>query len=336
MASLRDQSEAAAVSDLVATLSPPSTAPPSYGNGFWRPEEEDVVTINGDFLTADLAGASHASLVSERLYRVQQSQHSHVTDSGLASSHRTPYLRGSSEAGAQRSMEIVLSWNPPAAARGSIGSFLTNTVQRESSSFLGVGTPTLEPSTYAFCPLSSNSMLLVPPASAGPRPHYHVSVHLDCFNPTSYSTVVRRGESEAGQYVGEFKLAGSNEPDMVTIGAETMRVSTALTVIRKKGFLSRLLCHRGGVGSFEHSWIWRFGKVHLLWRCNDDIYECALKASEDGRFLLPIMVATFVKKSTAIVGRSTHQRLAELKVYPKGLAVLDQIVVSILVIARGI
>lgn len=105
----------------------------SYGNGFWRPEEEDVVTINGDLLTADPAGASHASLVSERLYRVQQSQHSHVTDSGLASSHRTPYLRGPSEAGAQRSMEIVLSWNPPAAARDSIGSFLTNTVQRESS-----------------------------------------------------------------------------------------------------------------------------------------------------------------------------------------------------------
>ena len=64
--------------------------------------------------------------------------------------------------------------------------------------------------------------------------------------------------------------------------------------------------------------------------------QCVLKASEDGRFLLPIMVATFVKKSTAIVGRSTHQRLAELKVYPKGLTVLDQIVVSILVIARGI
>ena len=105
----------------------------SYGNGFWRPEEEDVATINGELLTVDLAGASHASLVSERLYRVQQSQHSHVTDSGLASSHRTPYLRGSSEAGAQRSMEIVLSWNPPAAARDSIGSLFTNTVQRESS-----------------------------------------------------------------------------------------------------------------------------------------------------------------------------------------------------------
>lgn len=60
---------------------------------------------------------------------------------------------------------------------------------------------------------------------------------------------------------------------MVTIGAETMRVSAALTVIRKKGFLSRLLCHRGGVRPFKHSWIWRFGKVHLLWRRNDDIYE---------------------------------------------------------------
>ena len=54
-------------------------------------------------------------------------------------------------------------------------------------------------------------MLLVPPASAGPRPHYHVSVHLDCFNPTSYSTVLRRGESEAGQYVGEFKCVGHHD-----------------------------------------------------------------------------------------------------------------------------
>ena len=68
---------------------------------------------------------------------------------------------------------------------------------------------------------------------------------------------------------------------MVTIGAETMRVSAALTVIRKKRFLSRLFCYRGGVGSFKHSWTWCFGKVHLLWRRNDDIYEVGRGAQLD-------------------------------------------------------
>ncbi|KAA1471961.1 hypothetical protein DENSPDRAFT_838072 [Dentipellis sp. KUC8613] len=51
-------------------------------------------------------------------------------------------------------------------------------------------------------------MLLLPSSSndaTDTRPLYHISVHMNCLMPSSYITIVRRGASESGQYVGEFE-----------------------------------------------------------------------------------------------------------------------------------
>lgn len=49
-------------------------------------------------------------------------------------------------------------------------------------------------------------MLLIPEAnSPDSRPLYHISVFLNCFNPTSATTVVRRGATEDGKIVGQFE-----------------------------------------------------------------------------------------------------------------------------------
>ena len=49
-------------------------------------------------------------------------------------------------------------------------------------------------------------MLILPPAEqADSRPLYHITVEMNCLKPASFVTVLRRGSSERGPYVGEFE-----------------------------------------------------------------------------------------------------------------------------------
>lgn len=65
------------------------------------------------------------------------------------------------------------------------------------------------PVTYTFSRLTSNTMLLLPPPQApDSRPLFHISVETNCFRPASFLTVVRRGGSAQGPFVGEFEYAG--------------------------------------------------------------------------------------------------------------------------------
>ena len=62
------------------------------------------------------------------------------------------------------------------------------------------------PVTYTFSQLGYNSMLVIPPSeSQDNRPVYHITVEMNCLRPTSYITVIRRGASDRGHYVGEFE-----------------------------------------------------------------------------------------------------------------------------------
>lgn len=59
---------------------------------------------------------------------------------------------------------------------------------------------------YSFSQLGYNTMLLLPPPDdpCG-QPLYHITVQMNYLRPLSYATVVRRGGSERGSYVGEFE-----------------------------------------------------------------------------------------------------------------------------------
>ena len=48
-------------------------------------------------------------------------------------------------------------------------------------------------------------LVLPPPEALDSRPIYHITVEMNCLRPASYITVVRRGGSERGSYVGEFE-----------------------------------------------------------------------------------------------------------------------------------
>ncbi|THH14833.1 hypothetical protein EW146_g5556 [Bondarzewia mesenterica] len=298
-------------SDPAAGMSDPMSPSSRYTNSFTLPvEEEDTASIDEGSHTSFHTSRCRASAVSEHPYFIQQAQRQHETESEPASPSRTlPYGGSSSDT-------IVLSWKPPQASHDSNTSFNKTSMQRALLRQL-VMAASVEPLTYVFTPLLNNSMLLIPPPIAlDSSARYHISIHLDCFSPTSYSTVVRRGASETGQYVGEFN---SNEPDMITIGTETMRIDEALTATSKKGIASLLTCHRRTNKSFKReTWRWSFGHVNLFWSCCLNVYECTLPAGADGRFGSPVKLATFTRKSTAIVGRSVHQCLATLQVYQQG------------------
>lgn len=50
-------------------------------------------------------------------------------------------------------------------------------------------------------------MILAPPLDQeNPHPSYFISINLNCFTPSSYITVIRRGSWE-GEFVGDFEYA---------------------------------------------------------------------------------------------------------------------------------
>ena len=60
--------------------------------------------------------------------------------------------------------------------------------------------------TYMFSPSGTNTMLLIPSSShRDTRPIYHISWREDYFMPGNMITTVRRGGSERGQFVAEYK-----------------------------------------------------------------------------------------------------------------------------------
>jgi hypothetical protein len=62
-----------------------------------------------------------------------------------------------------------------------------------------------DPIVYTFSPVSFNSMELIPPTTMASEPRYHISVRVNCFSPSFWVTAIRRGDSENGEYVGDFE-----------------------------------------------------------------------------------------------------------------------------------
>lgn len=194
---------------------PAYTAPPSYTTDAWVQQgEDDRVTIVGES-----SSRPETPTMEDSPPPVDQSLHGEPSSTELGDADRS--------AETLPSEEVVLSWepdvDPDAASTSSIslpGHDSTSSVHRPRAP----GTPADEPfgappgySTsrtptatlvYTFSPHSFNSMLLLPPPDAADtRPQYHIAIHLNCFIPSSFITIVRRGATENGQHVGEFECA---------------------------------------------------------------------------------------------------------------------------------
>ncbi|KAJ3551692.1 hypothetical protein NM688_g4560 [Phlebia brevispora] len=170
------------------------------------------------------------------------------------------------------------------------------------------------PVTYAFSHVkgSPNSMNLR--SQTAMIPLYHITVHLNCFIPSSYITVITRGD-EAGQEVGQFEMGLSVRKGTVTIDGRERLIDAVLS--------------KGGT-RLTRTWIWRFDRdpeKHLNWNFDGPVKQCYHAAKNVGALL-----ASFTPPPLTPLPNGRPSPPAALKVYPEGQKAFDHILISALIL----
>ncbi|CAL1698874.1 unnamed protein product [Somion occarium] len=173
------------------------------------------------------------------------------------------------------------------------------------------------PITYKFVTQSFNSMLLkYEPADL---PLYHISTYMNCFIPSSYITVIRRGDSEAGDFVGQFEMGISVKKSTIMIGGKEKVTDAVLSKNQHKAV---------------RTWLWRWHNdenTHLSWTYDSPVKYCYRRAKPGSPE--PPLLASYTPPP--LVPRDGRPSPApSLKVYPDGQPLFDHILVSALVIER--
>ncbi|TFY70288.1 hypothetical protein EVG20_g2722 [Dentipellis fragilis] len=200
--------------------------------------------------------------------------------------------------------EVVMTWRPPSPAQVPTSMSLT-------------------PATYLFSPASFNSMLLLPSSShdtTDTRPLYHISVHMNCLMPSSYITIVRRGASEAGQYVGEFEMGISKDTATVTLERHRMPIA-------------RVISSLYAPLRDQKQYNWKFRDTELLWKVNMRPTYSAVCTMKPKGLDRPELATPAPGKQIGHVD-DVEDRLTSLRILPAGKAFADHIVVSALILER--
>ncbi|KAH8082802.1 hypothetical protein BXZ70DRAFT_584891 [Cristinia sonorae] len=176
-----------------------------------------------------------------------------------------------------------------------------------------------QPQIYTFTTWSDDTSLLLPPSSATNRsPLYRISValNLNPFSPLSYITTLRRGGDIDGDVVGEFELAIAHTRATVTLGHETMRMSSVLTNIDKSPPPRTI-------------WRWKHDRIDFRWDCRNRLEDGSpMCICLDSRKL---QLASFIPPP---LDGEPPVPDATLTVFPDGHQYFDDILLSALVIAR--
>ncbi|THH14832.1 hypothetical protein EW146_g5557 [Bondarzewia mesenterica] len=257
----------------------PPTAPPRYSAGNWDLDGEEGRATNEE-VTSTLA-----------LEGVPTMDGSHTEPEFAVHATELPVVPPGA---------IVLSWEveEPDSPVGS-----TQTIPMPAHEPFGAPpgynasrTPT-EPTTYTFSPYSFNSMLLLPPATAADtRPQYYIAVHMNCFVPTSFITIIRRGASDNGQYVGEFEMGVSERRDTVSIG-------------QQKKWIDRVLTRQGSV----------------------NCYKGERPSTSQDTLLAKFTPPDYIEPGQP---RTASDRLGRLQVMPAGQQLFDMILLTMLILER--
>ncbi|KAF9040835.1 hypothetical protein BJ165DRAFT_1406844 [Panaeolus papilionaceus] len=185
------------------------------------------------------------------------------------------------------------------------------------------------PVVYTFAGWSQGSMYLMPPRDApSQQPLYRITVDLDLnpFLPVSYTTKVYRLVPET-QLVGEFAFALNNKRAVLTMGDMTTRLSNALY----------------SVNSSPRHFNW-FLENRLHWDCRETLEDGSAKCI---CYLPPpttpraprasasqaesIQIATFIPPPP---DASPPLPDASLTIFPYGQRLMDEIILSALVVER--
>ncbi|KAJ8523303.1 hypothetical protein ONZ45_g192 [Pleurotus djamor] len=205
---------------------------------------------------------------------------------------------------------VVLSWTPDDLYTGPQA---VSAPLDPSTSYVEARAPTT-PVTYTFSPLGGSVMLLIPPAQAqDTRPLYHISNEMNCFNPLSHITTLRRGANENGDLVGEFEMGISEFPATLSIRGKHYYMRDAL---RKMG------------SSTNRIWAWQFMQRKMYWFTQKEVKVCYETLRGEG---------TVFARFTPSKRPRTPQHpvtMAQLEITPDGWPRLDDILMSILIVER--
>lgn len=215
------------------------------------------------------------------------------------------------------------------AARASIGNHLSVPISsggssgHRSSVSDGSSPPSpiprhFHPVIYTFSQSSFNTMVLSADPNESPV-QYHVSVQMNCFIPSSYITVVRRG-AEDGEMIGSFEMGISTKRSTITMDGWEQLTETVLR--RQKG-------------KHKDLWEWTFHqnpRLHLSWHCDSPVKYCYMsqKVGKDEATLL----ASFSPLPPAPRADGQPSAQAALKIFPEGQRYADIVVMSCLILER--
>ncbi|KAA1471959.1 hypothetical protein DENSPDRAFT_838069 [Dentipellis sp. KUC8613] len=200
--------------------------------------------------------------------------------------------------------EVVLAWSPPPAPA---------VPQVPSGS-----------ATYLFSSASFNTMLLLPSArndAVDSRPLFHITVNLNCLMPSSYITVIRRGASESGEYVGEFEMGISKDSSTVVLGGHRRLVSLVLTT-----FYSPL--------RDQKHLRWKMGETEFMWKIiMKPSYKAIGTLRQTGTERMPEFAHLVPGRLTGPVD-NVEDRLTKIRIMPAGRPFVDHIIMSALILER--
>ncbi|KAI0688672.1 hypothetical protein BC835DRAFT_291188 [Cytidiella melzeri] len=179
------------------------------------------------------------------------------------------------------------------------------------------------PCACTFYDAANGSMALYPPGDADNHtPLYHIRVAPSCFMPNAFITTIERGGTR--QLVARFEMGLSRDPPTLFMHNTPYQLTDVFSKFRK--IQSKLKQDR---------WKWVRGQYNLHWNCISE-YEafCHHEYDQDKHPLARLIPAAAAFAPGTIVNPPTGLPVTKLIVYTPDAALLDEIVVSALLVER--
>ncbi|KIP05937.1 hypothetical protein PHLGIDRAFT_19574 [Phlebiopsis gigantea 11061_1 CR5-6] len=176
------------------------------------------------------------------------------------------------------------------------------------------------PVSYTFAPVlhSPNSMNLQ--SQVAMVPVYHISVRMNVFIPSSYITIVTRGDNVRGEMVGQFEMGFSIKKATVIMDGKEKLIENVLV--------------KGGT-RMARTWQWKFesdSSRHISWTFDDPVKYCYVGTRSVGSAANVLAAFTPPPLTPRSDGRVAPA--ATLKVFPLGQYLFDHILLSALILER--
>jgi hypothetical protein len=172
--------------------------------------------------------------------------------------------------------------------------------------------------TFVFHASGYNCMDVIPHVShpsTPTAPAYHLAVQMNCFIPGVFQTTLYRGHDNTGEIVGDFELSSPDRNAVVGLHGEEFELASLLLV--KEDW-------DGVAPRFE------WARNNLRWNCSQVPNVCTVRHANGSS----ITVAKFTTCRRPRKPGEMTPPLAQLELFSPGAHLLDDIILSILIVEQ--